>query len=340
MRIIIASLLVLAIVSTAFPAPTLADGPVRIMPFGDSTTMGQTWVDGVDSIDTPELTAQWIAGWTGYRQPLKEALAADGYSVDFVGSQSNGCQAFADCQHEGHGGYSILALNGIVGPAISAQHPDVVLVMVGTAGLHVGLDTATNAGANLTTLLETIYASDPTVAVVLAMIPPLGLPPGDALYADFNAAMPGVVAARQAAGQRIVLVDPGLTLTDLVDGIHPTPSGYQKIADAFESGIEHLSLSVCNPRPGVSVATTPIGPGRLHVVTRIRGRGNSMTGFGFTVLDGATITNSTWDSAAGVAVGATFDIVAVDNGPVHVAWTLTDQCGATPGTLSYGGNAF
>jgi hypothetical protein len=94
-------------VTLLLPRVALAS-PLKVMPWGDSTTMGQTWEDGDELLTTDA----WIASWVGYRQPLKSELEADGYSIDFVGRHSNGCQAFADCQHEGSGGYSILALDG------------------------------------------------------------------------------------------------------------------------------------------------------------------------------------------------------------------------------------
>ena len=50
--------------------------PIRIMPLGDSITYGTS-----------------STGTVGYRRPLYQFLVGAGYSVDFVGSQTNGSPA-------------------------------------------------------------------------------------------------------------------------------------------------------------------------------------------------------------------------------------------------------
>src|SRR5690606_20101241 len=65
-----------------------SNGGVRIMPLGDSITDGLT-----------------VPG--GYRIDLWQKLVADGYTIDFVGSQSNGPASLGDRDHEGHSGWRI-----------------------------------------------------------------------------------------------------------------------------------------------------------------------------------------------------------------------------------------
>jgi lysophospholipase L1-like esterase len=327
---------ILALAFLLLTATTALASPLRVMPFGDSTTMGQTWEDGDELLST----ADWIASWVGYRLPLRNLLTADGYSIDFVGRQSNGCATFADCQHEGHGGYSIPSLSAEVEPAIVANHPDVMLVMVGTAGLVTGGDDGSNAGSHLTTLLQTIYTLDPAIAVVLAEIPPQGIAPGDSLVAGFNVNMPGIVATQRAAGQQIVLVNPGLVAGDLVDGVHPAPGGYAKIATAMEGGLKQLALGVCAPRPSALVTTTPLGAGQIAVKVRVQGYGNHMAGFGFSETANTTIADSTLEYHASTVVGVNFTIVASSSAPTRTAWTMTDACGTEPGVVELGANAY
>ena len=66
-------------------------GSVRIMPLGDSITFG---VGGV-------------GGFGGYRGTLYSKLVNQGYSVNFVGTQTANSGSIPDPNHEGHGGWRI-----------------------------------------------------------------------------------------------------------------------------------------------------------------------------------------------------------------------------------------
>ena len=82
------AVVVLGTVLGAGVAGAESNGGVRVMPLGDSITEG-TQVPG------------------GYRIGLWQRLAAGGYRVDFVGSQSNGPASLGDHDHEGHPGWRI-----------------------------------------------------------------------------------------------------------------------------------------------------------------------------------------------------------------------------------------
>ena len=66
---------------------SLVVGTRRIMPFGDSITAGVTNYTGA----TGDLPA--VPNRVGYRKTLYDGLSADGYAVDFVGSESAGSAA-------------------------------------------------------------------------------------------------------------------------------------------------------------------------------------------------------------------------------------------------------
>src|SRR5436305_15244721 len=70
------------------PAYAESNGGVRVMPLGDSIT---------DGITVPGA----------YRIGLWQRLVAGGYTVDFVGSLSNGPASLGDHDHEGHSGWRI-----------------------------------------------------------------------------------------------------------------------------------------------------------------------------------------------------------------------------------------
>ena len=121
-----------------FALSSQGQGTLRIMALGNSITVGET---GEPSPPPPE---QLI----GYRYGLKYLLQQGGYSVDFVGSQSNGSAYFSDCQHAGIGGsrdqyVERLIIDGyderndvqILNPPrnyLDVYDPDIILLHIGT----------------------------------------------------------------------------------------------------------------------------------------------------------------------------------------------------------------
>jgi len=206
-----------------------------------------------------------------------------------------------------------------------------MLVHVGTAGLHVGLDTGENASAHLTILLQHIYRIDPAIVVILAEIPPLGLAPGNALYAAYNASMPGIVAQQQAAGQQISLVHPGVLLSETVDLVHPSPAGYVRIADAFYGALLDMLQVQCSMSQRIAVQVVKVPPDRLQVTVTARGPGNAiqMISFGRRTnvqnVGGLALSNRTLSQPT-----ATFTMQRTAPGPMMLAFIVTDGCGDWP----------
>ncbi len=81
------------------------------MPLGDSITLG---VNG------------------GYRNGLWNRLSAAGYSVDFVGSQSDPYTKAPDRDHEGHPGFTLGNIASSADGWLSSAKPTHVLLMAGT----------------------------------------------------------------------------------------------------------------------------------------------------------------------------------------------------------------
>ena len=88
------------------------EGPVRIMPLGDSLTSGYR-----------------VPG--GYRPQLHDGLTASGWSFDFVGSISSPTD-MADPDHEGHNTYVIDELITTTAEMVPLYEPDIVLLLIGT----------------------------------------------------------------------------------------------------------------------------------------------------------------------------------------------------------------
>lgn len=333
MRHLLALLLVMALA-----APIIVPAPIQASPImarnlavGDSITMGQTWDPAPGAFNPPQID------WTGYRLRLSELLTAAGYQVEFVGSQANGCAVFAACHHEGHGGWSISHIDAEIAVWIEAQHPTVITLQVGTPD---AASLIPDMPGSLTKLLAHIYAVDPSIAVVVSTIPPIadsivGPAPNIAVTA-YNAAMPGVVAARRAAGQNVVMVNGGgsLTLADLTDGLHPLPWAYAQIADAFYGGLVSVlpAPDLCDLSQRIALTVTPQSGDRLAVTIVANGRGNTIRSVVFGPHPNADVSAVPIDGAS-----ASFTAQRRTPGPMQVPFTVTDICGRWP--LFVGGGA-
>ena len=227
--------------------------PVKIMPLGDSIT------EGSSSGETDP------AKMISYRKELWDMLTANGYSVDFVGSLTNG-QAFpfADAQHEGHPGWLDSQIAAATYSFLSANPAEIVL-------LHIG----TNNPSNNTDpkfvedILDEIdrYEADynTTIIVILAqIINRRGYHPETTTY---NANVLAMVNGR--TGDDIVVVDmengAGINYVlqsnggDMWNTLHPFSTGYSKMASVWFNALNPI-LSTCAATPTPTETPTPIPP--------------------------------------------------------------------------------
>jgi acyl-CoA thioesterase I len=203
----------------ATAAVGLAGSPLRIMPLGSSSTVGAG----------SSRTA-------GFRLPLQAMLAEDGIVFDMVGSQRSGPPGMADPDHEGHGGWTMQQMQPEVTGWVERQHPDVILLQVGTNDLISGVG-ATVTAARLDRMLRTIRSVTSAYVIVAGIWAPLrSRLPSRAEYARLAAA---VVARHQAEGANVTYVDASTLLGpgDLYDSLHPGAAGYRKIAALWEREI-------------------------------------------------------------------------------------------------------
>jgi lysophospholipase L1-like esterase len=207
-------------VQAATPAVTEKSVALRLEPLGDSITYGSHSGTG-----------------NGYRGPLWNELTGEGYALDFVGPVLEG--TMADSSNEGHPGWRIDALQGIAAGSVSTYRPNVVTLLAGTNDMVQDYNLPT-APDRLSALIGQILANDPGVTVLVASLP-IGTNANIAAYEPaYNAAIPGIVSADQAAGEHVEFVNmSALTTADLYsDGIHPNDAGYQLMADAWNGGVE------------------------------------------------------------------------------------------------------
>src|SRR4051794_5770704 len=182
------------------------------MPLGDSITEGTQFPGG-------------------YRIGLWQRTAAAGYRVDLVGSQFNGPSSLGDHDHEGHPGRRIDQIDANIGGWLCGTTPRTVLLHICTHDVlqnhHLG-----DAPDLPSPLIDHSTPAAPPAAVFRATHLPLSNAGQEAAGRTFNAAVPGIVQAKVNAGKRVHLVDmhSALTTGDLIDGIHPTATGYDKMA--------------------------------------------------------------------------------------------------------------
>jgi lysophospholipase L1-like esterase len=207
-------------VAVAPGAAQAAAPKLRLMPVGDSITWGVGSSNG-----------------SGYRGPLWNDLVAHGYGtgLDFVGSQYGG--SMPDPDNEGHSGWRIEQIAGIITPLLQQYRPNVVTLHLGTNDMNQNYQVAT-APDRLGSLIDQILAAAPDASVEVATLVPAMDPTVQSRVTQFNAQIPGLVQARRNAGKHVRLVSmSAVTSADLADGLHPNDTGYQKMADAWDAAI-------------------------------------------------------------------------------------------------------
>ncbi|MGW2237214.1 GDSL-type esterase/lipase family protein, partial [Streptomyces sp. NPDC001759] len=196
-----------------------APAALRLLPLGDSITWG---------VGSPSGNS--------YRGFLWNQLTAEGHALDFVGSGRNG--TMSDPDNEGHSGWRIDQIAGIADSVLARYRPNVVTLEIGTNDLNGNYQVPT-APDRLRALIDQIVrdAPDATVLVGTVIVSTSGTE--EANRPAFNAKLPGIVQAEQAAGKHVRLVDmSALTSADLSDSLHPNDNGFRKMADAFNAGVQ------------------------------------------------------------------------------------------------------
>jgi lysophospholipase L1-like esterase len=318
--------------TAAAPAQAESNGGVRVMPLGDSIT---------DGFNVPG----------GYRIGLWQRFGPAGFSVDFVGSASNGPATLGDHDHEGHSGWRIDQLDANIVGWLQATTPHTVLLHIGTNDVIQNTDLP-NAPSRLSGLIDKITNTVPTAEVFVATIIPLGSSSQEAAVRTYNAAVPGLVQSKANAGRHVHLVDmhSALTTADLADGIHPNAGGYDKMAAAWFAALRSVpgslgpTTSPTSPptspptTPPTSPPTTPPGGGKT--CTAAYSVTNQWSGgfqAGVQITAGSSAISSwtvTWTFANGQTVAQFWDSAITSNGPALTARNLSYN-----GGLSAGGRA-
>jgi lysophospholipase L1-like esterase len=205
------------------PSPTAPPSTnFKVMPLGDSITDG-TQIPG------------------GYRIKLWSNIQSAGKTMDFVGSMKNGPTELPDQDHEGHPGWRIDEIDASINNWLDTYGPRIVLLHIGTNDVLQNYN-VTGAPDRLSALIDKICAKLPADGkLYVATIIPLSNAGQNQNVINFNNQIPLIVQDKVNQGKPVALVDmyPALTTADLIDGIHPTRNGYDKMADVWFNAIRN-----------------------------------------------------------------------------------------------------
>jgi hypothetical protein len=191
------------------------------LPLGDSITDG--------------LTVQG-----GYRIELFHLALAGGKQITYVGGSMNG-PTMVDGQpfprsHEGHSGWTISQIDGIVPSPALGPDPHIVLLHIGTNDINLNQDLA-NAPNRLGAVIDQIVADLPDALLVVAKLIPLNGRGTQVMM--YNNAIPAVIQTRASAGKHVIMVDQfaNFPTSELQDGVHPNTAGYARMAGVWYAAI-------------------------------------------------------------------------------------------------------
>jgi autotransporter-associated beta strand protein len=232
---LVRSLLAAFFVVAGFLRSADATPPIQILPIGDSLTYGE-FVEG------------------GYRLPLYQLLTNAGYSVDFVGTQTeNGAEGLPDSDHEGYNGWRIDQIHSIVENLLNASaDPDIVLLLIGVNDFFQNYETG-SAHNRLEAVIGRISTNCPTAKIIVANLLDCSFysVTNAAIEASFNPYVPIICSNYFAMGREVYFDDlrSALTPDDTDDGVHPSELGYRKMATNWFAAItNHISpLGTTNP---------------------------------------------------------------------------------------------
>ena len=199
---------------------------VKIMPLGDSITVGISGIPGLD----------------GYRKSLFMDLSNSGFNVDFVGSQMNGTGL--DNDNEGHSGFEANQISDNVVGWLNDNPADIVLLHIGTNDIDGGQG-AVDVVSEVSGILDKIDQWGSVHGQVTVVLARIILRVDSASFNDttksFDDALQTMAQVHISNGDNIVVVDMENALsysTDMSpDGIHPNLAGYEKMADVWYNAL-------------------------------------------------------------------------------------------------------
>jgi lysophospholipase L1-like esterase len=263
--------------------------PIRIMPLGDSITYGEA------------LTS--IEG--GYRNRLYTLLTPPNrqFNPDYLGTfQDANNPTLPDVDHQGWPGARTDMLRSRIDDWLrQIEDPDVVLLMIGTNDLWQNR-TVSATLANLNNLISDIAIRRPFAKIIVSNLPPrTDSQTYENLQLQYNAGIPGLVSQHVALGRQVTMVDihSALGPFDLSsDGVHPSSSGYNKMAGVWAPAISAVTSPQGGSNPPVIARTAfPENPTSVSVVFSKPVADDAANPANFSISGGLSISNAVLDAA-------------------------------------------
>ncbi len=195
----------------------------RVMPLGDSITAGGS-------------------NFESYRYRLWKKLAAAGYTVEFVGSQTN-LSPIGPLRHEGYPGKNTDYLARRLKARFQEHPADIVLIHSG----H-NYSNEQHPVANILTatesMIHTLRSINPKVSVLLAQVIPSGKLPKYAYIPELNQQLARLADRLNTPDQRVMAVNQAAGFdwrTDTIhDRVHPNAQGAEKIANRWFAALQEV----------------------------------------------------------------------------------------------------
>ncbi len=223
--------------------------PFRIMPIGDSITVGYTNLAG-----QPEVPFTY-----GYRAGLYTQLTDAGYSFQYVGGSTEHPTPSSDCvnlaalnqdYHNGYGGQGISYIASNIASWMQADNPDVILLMIGINDIAPGATgNPISAESRLNSLVRTVVNAKPSAHLIVAQTIPYATGYTDSIVQYNNFIKNTLVPYYSGQGKLVTTVDqysPFLTNGTIDSTLysnainHPSPEGYDRMAQTWFEGIQSL----------------------------------------------------------------------------------------------------
>ena len=259
-----------AIVVSVLGGVSPASG-LNIMPLGDSLVEGLcasgTSADCTDPYLVPANNAarsnytthpgfcttfaeQMVEGYNagnagGFRGSLLAKLAAAGVPVTYKGHANSGTYG-SNNAHEGHGGWGAQHIDFCVTGYMNAQHPDTVLLQVGTNNL-IGTESTASIANTINSIRQKILQHSASTRVLIAAVP--------SKYSSSGVRDTTFESRRDDVAQRVAtasgfdfpctgrnLPDMGVLTASEMNlgtgaGFHPNASGYNRMASIWASSL-------------------------------------------------------------------------------------------------------
>ncbi|EQB55684.1 GDSL-like Lipase/Acylhydrolase [Colletotrichum gloeosporioides Cg-14] len=199
---------------------------LRILPVGDSVTVGYLSTDG-----------------NGYRLKLQENLSAN--DVVFAGTESSG--NMTDPYFAAWSGKTIQYIADNVPPSLT-QRPNVILLHAGTNDMNPNPDISTEgndpaaAAARLGALIDQMLEACPDATVLVAQIINTCVAEQQPQTEVFQGLIPDIVEQRQNASKHVLAVDFAALGDGILrsDCIHPSDEGYRTMGDYWYDFITQI----------------------------------------------------------------------------------------------------